>query len=175
MRSEPSQLPEWSGSNRTQRTNRTHTVGMLDRIQALVGRPRGSAETVSAPRERSGNKRNEIGWGGAKVFGGIVLDEYNPDLKGRLALQIADKMRRTTGQIRALEQVIRLPIESTQWIVEEPRQAGSAEREAAELLRENLFDGMECPFSDVIREACLAIQALNALVQGQFFAAWQGR
>ncbi len=85
---------------------------VLERIQALVGRPRGSAETVSAPRGRSAGVRNEIGWGGAKVFGGIVLDEYNPDLKGRLALQVADKMRRTTGQIRA------------------PRSSGVADREA---------------------------------------------
>ncbi len=132
-------------------------MGVVERIQALVGRPRGSAETAPAPSARPAGARNEIGWGGAKVFGGIVLDEYNPDLKGRLALQTADKMRRTSGQVRALEQVIRLPIESTQWIVEEPRQAGSAEREAAELLRENLFGGMEQPFSAVVREACLAI------------------
>jgi hypothetical protein len=54
-------------------------------------------------------------------------DEYNPDLRGRSALQIAEKMRRTTGQIRALEQIIRIRIGSPQWIVEEPRQVCSAE------------------------------------------------
>lgn len=107
-------------------------------------------------RERA-RATGEIGWSGAKIFSGIVLDEYNPDLKGKLALQVADKMRRTSGQVRALESVIRLPIQSTKWFIEEPRNGGSAEREATELLRENLFGGMERSWNEVLREACLAI------------------
>src|SRR4051812_28602700 len=79
-----------------------------------------------------------LGWGGAKVFSGILLDEYNPDLKGKLALQTAEKMRRTSGQVRAVERVFRLPIESTKWFVDEPKGAGTAEKEAAELLRGDL-------------------------------------
>jgi hypothetical protein len=68
-------------------------VAWFERIQALVARPRGSA-AERAPangvtQDRAAGVRNEIGWGGAKVFGGIVLDEYNPDLNGRLELQIA--------------------------------------------------------------------------------------
>ena len=122
-------------------------MGVRESLRKLVGGGRDAARRPSGAA---------IGWGGAKVFSGIVLDEYNPDLKGRLALQTAEKMRRTSGQVRALEQVIRLPIQSTQWFIEEPRGAGSAEREAAELLRENLFAGMERPWSDVVREACLA-------------------
>ena len=78
---------------------------------------------VPAPSARPAGVRNEIGWGGAKVIGGIVLDEYNPDLKGRLALETADKMRRTSGHVRAPEQLIRLPTQSTQWIVEDSRRA----------------------------------------------------
>jgi phage gp29-like protein len=41
--------------------------------------------------------------------------------------------------------------------VEEPPGAGAAEREAAALLRENLFGGMETSWDDLLREACLAI------------------
>lgn len=50
-----------------------------------------------------------------------------------------------------------LPIRSTVWLVQEPHGAGSAEKEAAALLRENLFGGMKTSSDDLLREACLAI------------------
>ncbi|HEU4752115.1 MAG TPA: DUF935 family protein, partial [Armatimonadota bacterium] len=99
----------------------------------------------------------ELGWGGASVWTGLAIDEFNPDLQGKGALAKAEEMRRTCGQIRAVEKVITLPISGTKWFIEEPEKAGSAEKEAAELLRENLFGGMEQSWDQLIREACLAI------------------
>ena len=58
--------------------------------------------------------------------------------------------------MRAVERVLRLPSESTKRFVEEPDGAGSGEKEAAELLREDLFGRMERPWTDVVREGCLA-------------------
>lgn len=98
-----------------------------------------------------------MAWGGTIISGGIVLDEYNPDLRGVAAVKTADKMRRSDGQVRAVEKVISLPIRSTEWFVEEPRDASAAEKEAANLLRENLFGGMKHSFDDLLRECCLAI------------------
>lgn len=99
----------------------------------------------------------ELGWGGAPIFSGVVVDEYNPDLRGRQALRTAEKMRRSDAQVRAVEQAVSLPIRATAWRVQEPEGAGAAEREAAALLRENLFGGMEESWDDLLREACLAI------------------
>lgn len=99
----------------------------------------------------------EYGWGGAKISAGISLDEHNAALRGTLAIQTAVKMRRTDSQVRAVEKVISLPIRSTHWFIEEPDGAGSAEKEACELLRANLFGGMVQSFDSVISEACLAI------------------
>jgi hypothetical protein len=65
-------------------------------------RPKGGVSVTSSRVTEKRPAVGEVGWGGAKVFSGIVLDEYNPDLKGNLALQIAEKMRRTSGQVRAL-------------------------------------------------------------------------
>jgi hypothetical protein len=64
---------------------------------------------VKAAKGSSRQTSAEIGWGGAKVFSGIVLDEYNPDLKGKLGLQTAEKMGRTSGQVRAVERVTAEP------------------------------------------------------------------
>jgi hypothetical protein len=57
----------------------------------------GTSGSGWSSKEESAVKRNETRSGGANVFGGIVLNEYNPDLKGRLELQIAEKMRRNPG------------------------------------------------------------------------------
>ncbi|MFN3652214.1 MAG: DUF935 family protein [Armatimonadota bacterium] len=101
--------------------------------------------------------RPEMGFGGSKFVGGIVSEEHLAELRGQRAAQMATRMRRTDAQVRAVEKVISLPIRSTIWLLEEPDQAGSAEKEATELLRENLFGGMEHSWDDLIREGCLAI------------------
>jgi hypothetical protein len=91
-----------------------------------------------------------------QVFGGIVSDDHNQELRGSRAIETADKMRRS-GVVRSIEKVISLPIRGTTWLVEEPDKPSAAEKEAAELLRSNLFGGMRGSFDDLLREACLAV------------------
>ncbi|MCC2671919.1 MAG: hypothetical protein K0Q72_4390, partial [Armatimonadetes bacterium] len=123
-----------------------------ERVQAAPARSK-----VAGPGERISGAHLELGWGGTPVFGGVVLDDYNPDLQGNEAIRKADQMRRTLGQVRAVTKAITLPITSTPWYLEAPHGAGSAEREATELLRENLFGGMSHSWDALIREACQAI------------------
>ncbi len=61
---------------------------------------------------------------GARITGGIVQEEHNADLRGKLGLQAGAKMRRTDAQVRAVEKVLSLPIRSPVWPVEEPDRAG---------------------------------------------------
>lgn len=122
---------------------------ITERLRSLFKRPEAPAEAQSGGIE--------YGWGGTKITAGISQDEHNAALKGVLAIQTAVKMRRTDSQVRAIEKVISLPIRSTVWMLEEPDGAGSAETEATELLRANLFGGMAQSFDSVISEACLAI------------------
>lgn len=125
----------------------------LDKPQTVPA-PTGLATGPGAPVKG----HEELGWGGTPVFGGIVLDDYNPDLLGVEAVRTADKMRRTLGQIRAVTKAITLPITSTHWYLEEPKNASAAEKEATELLRENLFGGMVGQSWDaLLREGCLGI------------------
>lgn len=100
---------------------------------------------------------SEMAWGGAVISAGIVADEHNADLKGTLGLKAATKMRRTSAQVRATVQAIGLPVRSTVWTVEPAKNAGSAEKEAAEILQANLMGGMETSWDDLLREATLAV------------------
>ncbi len=111
----------------------------------------------SARREREAALQPEMGWGGARIVGGIVSDEHNADLKGPKGMAAAAKMKRTDGQVRAIYRVVQLPIRSTIWLVEEPDTPSAAEKEAAELLRQNLFGGMEHSFDDLLAECTQAI------------------
>lgn len=105
----------------------------------------------------SGWVGTELGFGGARLTAGMVRDEHVRELAGAAGMRVAARMRRSSAQVRCVERVIGLPIRSTAWMVEEPAGAGAAEREAAALLRENLFGGMETPWDEVLREGCLAI------------------
>jgi DNA topoisomerase-1 len=99
----------------------------------------------------------ELGWGGSLVTGGRVQDDHVAKLRGREAVRTAAQMRRSDAQVRALTSILALPIRSTSWSVEPPKDPGSAEQESAELLQANLFGGMAHPWDAVIQEAALAI------------------
>lgn len=123
-------------------------MALLDRAKTALRALRG------LPAVRTGV---ELAWGGEKITGGIIRDDHVASLWGVKGIQTAAKMRRSSAQVRCTERVIGLPIRSTVWLVEEPDQASAAEKEAAELLRENLFGGMETSWDAVLREACLAV------------------
>lgn len=99
----------------------------------------------------------EIGWGGARLTTGLLQGEHNAALQGRAGIEAAARMRRVDAQVRAVVSVIELPIRSTPWMLEEPSAPSAAEREAADLLRDNLFGGMEESWDDLLRQAGLAI------------------
>lgn len=130
----------------------------LDVATEQISRQEQPADAAHSPQQqRQAATHPELGWEGAVVSGGIVTDDYNPDLRGRQAIDIAEKMLRGDAQVRAVLRVISLPIRSTSWFIEEPDGAGKAEKEAAGLLRENLFGGMAQSWDEVMRECCLAI------------------
>lgn len=99
----------------------------------------------------------EVGWGGAKITGGIVQDEHNAALYGKAAIAKAVEMRRSDPTVRMVEKVVGLPIRSTKWLLEEPKNPSTAEKEATERCRRMLFGGMECSFDDLLREGAAAI------------------
>jgi len=130
-------------------------MGMLDSATRLLQRL--TSKDAPAPVPDEGDRGPELAFGGAKITAGIIQDEHVAELQGNRGIQAATKMRRSDAQVRAVEKVISLPLRSTVWLVEEPDKAGSAEKEATELLRANLMGGMETSWDDLLREATLAI------------------
>lgn len=98
----------------------------------------------------------EIGWAPG-ITAGILHGEHNAALQGKAGVTAAEKMLRVDAQVRSVKQVISLPIRSTAWTLEEPEDATPAEKEATELLRGNLFGGMEESWDDLLQQATAAV------------------
>ncbi len=107
-----------------------------------------AANTTVRPQFR------ELGSTGLKRAGGIVLEEFNSKLQGATWIETCDRMLRGDGQVQAVELAICLPIEGLNWWID-PGGSTATDIEIAELLNDNLFDGMSCTFEDVISEAMM--------------------
>lgn len=97
----------------------------------------------------------EIGATLSHTWDALSPGEYNAALVGNQGQIIFDKMRRSDGQIGALEAIISLPVRAVKWSIE-PGGTGKADQEAAALVESNLFDGMAITFDDLLSELLLA-------------------
>lgn len=107
---------------------------------------------ISAPR---GEINSTFGVSGTPITSGFLLDlgEYNPELMGRNAIPIYEKMRRGDAQVRATLAACKLPILSAKWEVmpgdpsttlrAKSRGSSAKAKEIAEFVKENLFGGLE--------------------------------
>ncbi|HEX5481953.1 MAG TPA: hypothetical protein VFZ08_04935 [Terriglobia bacterium] len=119
--------------------------------------PRPSDVRVDAAK---GGFDKTYGVSGTPITGGFLVDlgEYNPELMGRNAIPVYEKMRRSDAQVRATLAACKLPILSAKWEVvpdDVPRGSGSVVRgpratnhgarskQVAEFVRDNLFGGLE--------------------------------
>ena len=109
----------------------------------------GSPKEIRARRQRA--LAGPLGWAGGELSSLRAAVDEDVEVSGAQGLRMADKMRRSDGQVRAVLSVLGLPIRSTTWYVEPPEKASRSEKEAAELLQADLMGGMRCPFDDVLR------------------------
>lgn len=110
-----------------------------------------------------------LGVSGTPITSGFLLElgEYNPELMGRNAIPIYEKMRRSDAQVRATLAACKLPILSAKWEIlpnesledcgPDPeseagsqvsssgagKATGAKAKEVAQFVRENLFGGLE--------------------------------
>ncbi|MGH9344678.1 MAG: phage portal protein family protein [Terriglobia bacterium] len=129
-----------------------------------VGIPHTSGPAISATK---GNFEKTYGVSGTPITSGFLIDlgEYNPELMGRNAISVYEKMRRSDAQVRATLMACKLPVLSAKWEVmpaEEKQLPRSAQndsakvsstgegaattakaKEIANFVRENLLGGLE--------------------------------
>ncbi len=122
--------------------------------------------------------RGEIGYTGNKIFAGLPMDEYNPDLAFPESTYKYDEMRRSDGQIAAIMNAVKLPIRSAKWYVEPDKDAKDEKlaEQIAEFVEDNLMHGMRYSWDDHLREALLMLDFGFSVFEKVFrFDTWQGK
>ena len=98
----------------------------------------------------------EIGDSGTSIYDGVITEEYNADLQGADGIKIYDKMRKSDATVKASLLVCTLPIRAANWYVE-PADEDNQNKEVAEFVKNNLFDGMTITWDDFLRQALLML------------------
>lgn len=127
--------------------------------QPLIIRPGEYAQPVEEPKLNSTAvaKAQEFDSADTKLYGatgtpiisGFVteLGEYNPELRGRGAISIYEKMRRSDADVGAILAALKLPIRSADYAVvpgvEENEPEYKLAKEIADDVKDNIFGGLE--------------------------------
>ena len=109
------------------------------------------------PQKETGE---EQGVTGTDIFGGsIQREEYNPNLRGQAGMAVWEQMRRSDGQIRAMLQVMKLPLRAAVWVAEPPAHGDAEDQKIADFVQAALFDddAMDRPWDDVLQHILLQL------------------
>lgn len=114
-------------------------------MRSFLRRLLGAQEPAAAPVAQAKPDLVEYGATGTPILGGFLRDagEYNPTLEGLAAFRVYEQMRRSDGQVAATVMGMKLPIRSADWTVAAPEDATPVEDEAAEFVRECLFEELD--------------------------------
>ena len=99
----------------------------------------------------------ELGSTGRTSFGSIFKEDYNPELRGVLGLQIYDKMRRSDGQQRGMLRLLRTPILAARWYIE-PASVSEKDQKVAKFVWDNLTKWMTVSWPQTLQEALLHLE-----------------
>ena len=125
----------------------------------------------------SGSVDGEHGVTGTDIFGGTIQrEEYNNDLRGRLGIEAYEKMRRSDGQIRAMLQVMKLPLRAAKWSAEPPEHGDTQDQEIADFINQALFDddAMDSPWDDALQHILLQLDYGHSILEHVFRVDDQG-
>ena len=98
----------------------------------------------------------EIGDSGTHILNGFISEEYNSELIGIKAFQKFEEMRKSDATVRAAEQAVTLPIRNAEWYVK-PASEEQADKDIADFVRRCLFEYLDQPFEDFLRQALLSL------------------
>lgn len=98
----------------------------------------------------------EIGRSGLRQFGGVVSEEFDPDLRGIRGLRIFDEMRRNDPTVAMGLRLIKWVIGRVQWNVQ-PGGETAADKEAATFL-ESCMEDMSITWSKFVRDALTCLE-----------------
>lgn len=112
-------------------------------------------DTADFTAEQVAAMLTEIGATLSHTWDSLSPGEYNAALVGNQAMLLYDKMRRSDGQVGALESIISLPVRAVNWWVE-PAGESATDKEAAAFVQANLMDGMTVSWDNFLSELLLS-------------------
>jgi len=102
-------------------------------------------------------KYEELGKTGTTILAGqIITEEYAPELVGKEALKIYDRMRRSDGVVKATLMACELPIRTANWFIQ-PVTNSLKDKEIADFVSDCLFNKMTITWNDFLRQALMMI------------------
>ncbi len=120
-----------SGPRPNAKKRRPHKLADLSQTTAIESQP-----------ATKGTQASARGSSGTKIFAGFFSEEYLPELKGRAAAEVYDKMRRSDGQVKMLTSAVKNVIKAATWEVE-PGAQGDAYQSDADLISHILFNDLD--------------------------------
>lgn len=102
-------------------------ANLIQRIAARIAGGKGSKSDV------------EFGHSGTQIFGGLINEEFNPDLQFPRSIEVYDEMRRSDATVEAILEAIKMPLLAAEWFIRK----GSEDKrdvEVAEFVHDNLFN-----------------------------------
>lgn len=110
-----------------------------------------------------------IGASGTLNFDGFLQQaEYNPDLRGRDAIEIYERMRRSDSTVRETLWHIYSPILNADWTVVPPPHPSELEQEVTAFIRSAFFDWLDEPFPQYLMNAVTYLPFGHAVFEPVF-------
>lgn len=128
-----------------------------------------SARPKPTLRRADQDPAEPIGASGTLNFDGFLQQaEYNPDLRGRDAIEAYERMRRSDASVRETLWHIYSPILNADWTVEPPPHPNEQEAEATAMVRAAYFDWSEEPFPQYLLNALMYLPFGHAVFEPLF-------
>ncbi len=99
----------------------------------------------------------EIGVSGLRAYGGYVNEEFLPELRGTKAISQYRQMSSNDAVIGAMLFAMKALASQVEWHVTAVDDSSAAD-EAEEFVEDVLFDGMDHPFADAVKEALTMLE-----------------
>lgn len=110
---------------------------------------------VDSPPRSSASLLREYGSTGQSIFGGVVREDYNAELRGRQGLELYNRMRKSDGQIRGALRLVKTPVIAARWYIE-PASPRMKDQTIAKYVWDNLQKWMSVSWPQTLSE-CLAM------------------
>jgi len=98
----------------------------------------------------------ELGYTGSSIWFNLLREDYNPQMRGSLALRKYDEMRRNDAMVRASLRLMKAPVLAARWFVQ-PATMNAQDVEIASFVENNLRKWMTISWQQVLIEALLCL------------------